>query len=97
NETGYIKITGALGFPGLLFYLLWFWGILVFSRALLRSGDGVWKETAVLTIATAVGFLINYLTAPSDQSLFLSYIFPWLAGITIRQSVIALDHRVAHS
>ena len=86
NEAGYLKTTGALGYPGLIVFLAWFLGVIIFSLAISRSFDGLWQELGVLTLVTAVGFLINNLTVPPDQSLFLSYIFPWLAGMTVRRS-----------
>lgn len=87
SEAGYLKVVGALGYPGLLAFLGWFLGIIVFSFTASRSPDRLWQGLAALTLATAVGFLINNLTAPPDQSLFLIYIFPWLAGMTVRRSV----------
>jgi hypothetical protein len=87
NEAGYLKVTGALGLPGLLIFLGWFLGVLMVSLAAARSERDPWNALAVLTFATAVGFLINNLTAPPDQSLFLRYLFPWFAGMTVRRSV----------
>src|SRR5439155_15577843 len=52
-----------------------------------RSTTGPLNALAVLTLTAAVGFLINNLTAPPDQSLFLRYVFPWLAGMTVHRSV----------
>ncbi|HXJ84551.1 MAG TPA: O-antigen ligase family protein [Candidatus Methylomirabilis sp.] len=83
NDAGYLKVAGALGAPGLLIFLGWFFGIVVASAAVSRVTDGPWQGLGFLTLATAVGWLVNDLTAPPDQSLFLSYVFPWLAGMTV--------------
>ncbi len=85
QEAGYFKITGDLGMPGLVFFLLWFWGILLFSLNLFRTSMGHWKMLGLIVFATAVGFMLNNLTAPPDQSSFLIYVFPFLAGIVVRR------------
>lgn len=83
NEAGYLKVVGALGAPGLVIFLGWFLGIIVTSWAVSQSADGPWRGLAILTLVVAIGCLVNDLTAPPDQSLFLSYMFPWLAGMTV--------------
>jgi hypothetical protein len=85
SEAGYLKVAGALGYPGLAFMLGWFLGVIVGSIAVWRSTDGQWQALGALTLATATGWLINNLAAPPDQSLFLVYLFPWLAGMTVRR------------
>ena len=85
QEAGYFKITGDLGIPGLLFFLLWFGGLLLCSLNLFRTTVGVWKLIALSTFVTALGFLLNNVTAPPDQSPFVIYVFPFLAGITLRR------------
>jgi len=85
QEAGYFKITGDLGIPGLLFFLAWFLGLLLYSLNLFRTTAGVWKMLALSTFVTAIGFMLNNITAPPDQSPFLIYVFPFLAGITVHQ------------
>ena len=83
NEAGYLKVAGALGVPGLLIFLGWFAGVIRASWAVWRAADAPWHNLAILAFATAIGSLINNVTAPPDQSLFIGYLFPWLAGMTV--------------
>lgn len=84
SETAYLKITGALGFHGLLLWLAWFTGIILASSLVVRRTSGLKRGFAVITIAIAIGFMLNNFTAPPDQSLFVIYVFPWMAGIVVR-------------
>jgi hypothetical protein len=84
TEAGYLKLTGALGIPGLLLFAGWFGGILLYSLKALRRTTGSQRGIVVATFVVAVGFLLNNLTAPPDQSPFVIYIFGWLAGLSIQ-------------
>jgi len=84
SEAGYFKVTGDLGFPGLLLFLAWFSGILFWAWRLIRRRDSTWRQLGLISFVAAVGFLFNNLTAPPDQSLFMIYVFAWLAGLTVR-------------
>jgi hypothetical protein len=87
QEAGYLKITGDLGLPGILFFILWFGGILFFSLNLFWTSEGDWKTLSLVVFTTAVGFLLNNVTAPPDQSPFVIYVFPFMAGIVIGRYV----------
>lgn len=84
SETAYLKITGALGIPGLLLWLAWFTGIILASLLVVRRTSGLKRGVSVITIAIAIGFMLNNFTAPPDQSLFVIYVFPWMAGFVVR-------------
>jgi O-antigen ligase len=84
SETAYLKITGALGFPGLILWLTWFLGIVLASYHTVRRQHGIKRGVAIIAVAMSVGFILNNFTAPPDQSLFVIYVFPWIAGIVVR-------------
>jgi hypothetical protein len=88
TEAGYLKITGALGLPGLLLFLGWFMGILVYSFVGYKMMVGHWRGVAAVTLVASIGFLLNNFTAPPDQSTFTIYIFCWFAGVTIQQVIL---------
>jgi len=85
QEAGYFKLTGDLGFIGLVLFFSWFGGILIASINLFRTSEDIWKVLGVTVFSTASGFLLNMLTAPPDQSTFVIYIFPFLAGVLSRK------------
>jgi len=84
SEAGYFKITGDLGLPGLLLFLAWFSGVLFYAWRLIHRREGAWRQLGLIGFVAAVGFLVNNLTAPPDQSPFTIYVFAWLAGLTVR-------------
>ncbi len=84
TESGYFKLTGALGLPGVVLFAAWFYGILAYSYAGYRRLGGIWRGLALVTFVSAIGFLLNNLTAPPDQSTFVIYLFGWLAGMTVQ-------------
>jgi hypothetical protein len=84
QEAGYFRITGAIGLPGLFLFLTWFGGIIYFNISSFRRSRTIWQGLAGVTLMTAVGFLLNTLTGPVDQSPFTIYVFAWLAGISVR-------------
>jgi O-Antigen ligase len=85
SEAGFLKIVIAMGVPGTLLYLAWFAGILAYAFIGYRELVHPYQASAaLLTFVIAVGFLINNITAPPDQSLFVIYIFPWLAGLSVQ-------------
>ncbi len=84
SEAGYLKVTGALGWPGLLLFLLWFGGIIFICWQAIPTTTGYAQGIVMVTLVTAVGFLLNNLTAPPDQSPFTIYIFGWLAGLSVQ-------------
>lgn len=84
SEAGYLKVTGALGWPGLLLFLLWFGGIIFFCWQAIPTTTSYPQAIVMVTLVTAVGFLLNNLTAPPDQSPFTIYVFGWLAGLSVQ-------------
>lgn len=88
QEAGYFMITGALGLPGLLLFIGWFFGIIGYSYRGYYKYKGDRRAIAMVVILTAVGILINNLTAPPNQSPFLVYTFSWLAGLSVQQTTL---------
>lgn len=88
SEAGYFKITGALGLLGLLFFCGWFLGILAHAYRLYRKLKlhDPHRALILVTLVTAIGFLLNNITAPPDQSIFVLYVFSWLAGLTVQRA-----------
>lgn len=84
SEAGYFKITGALGLPGLFLWFSWFIGIMIHSLYNYYKLSGLRRGVVAIILVSALGIMLNNLTAPPDQSLFVIYIFPWLAGLTVR-------------
>lgn len=84
EEAGYLKITTALGVPGLVFFLSWMFGIFILSWKAYRRANGTLSGIGLVTCGMTVGFLVNNLTAPPDQSLFVIYLFCWLAGTSVQ-------------
>lgn len=95
SEAGYFKITGDLGLPGLFLFLGWFGGILLAAFSLIRRAQGVWRQLGLITFAVAIGFLLNNLTAPPDQSPFTIYVFAWLAGLTVCVAMLPVPEAAA--
>jgi hypothetical protein len=91
SEAGYFKVTGELGWPSLILFAGWFTGIIAMAYKGHRKCNGIWRGLALITLVTAIGFLINNLTAPPDQSTFTIYVFAWLAGLTVRIATIRPD------
>ncbi len=85
EEAGYFKLTTDLGVPGLAIFVAWFAGVLWCAFSIYRKSSGMWRGLAIIVFAIACGFLINNLTAPPDQSPFVMYVFPWLAGLIASQ------------
>lgn len=90
SEVGYLKITGTLGLPGLLLVLSWFLAILTYSFFAYHKFQGALQGVAIVTLVAAIGFLVNNLTAPPDQSPFTIYVFGWLAGLAIQLATRSL-------
>ena len=84
QEAGYLKVTTALGLPGLLAMLGWLAGLLAHARRLVASSDGVAVGVGVVVYAACVGFLVNNLAAPPDHSPMFIYVFAWLAGLAVQ-------------
>ena len=53
----------------MLIFLAWFAGVISSSWAVFHAEDDPWQDLAILTFVTAIGCLINNVTAPPDQSL----------------------------
>jgi O-antigen ligase len=83
SEAGFLKVAGALGFPGLLLFLGWFLGVVWAAAAVVRAPNGLGQGLAILMLVCLSGYLLNSLTVPPDQSLFLAYLVPWLGGMTV--------------
>lgn len=89
QEAGYLKLTGDLGLPGLALFIAWFVGILVTAFAVMRrikindQDLGNPRDLAIVVFTIALGFLLNNVAAPPDQSPFVIYLFPWLAGCLV--------------
>jgi hypothetical protein len=83
NEAGFLKVAGALGFPGLLLFLGWFLGVAWAAAAVARAPNGLGQGLAILMLVCLAGYLLNFLTVPPDQSLLLAYLVPWLGGMTV--------------
>jgi O-antigen ligase len=97
SEAGYLKVTGALGWPGLLLFLFWFGGIIFICWQATTTTTGYAQGVVMVTLVTAVGFLLNNLTAPPDQSPFTIYVFGWLAGLSIQlATALRLTHAANH-
>jgi hypothetical protein len=97
SEAGYFKVTGDLGLIGLALFGAWFGGLLLAGRALTRMQTGIWRDLGMVTFAASIGFLLNMLTAPPDQSPFTIYVFAWLAGLTVRAAVADVPMRNSSS
>ena len=88
SEAGYLKVSSSLGIFGLFLYLVWFRKIINHSYLGYSRHNGVNDDIiSLLTFIVAIGFLINNLTAPPDQSPFVIYIFCWLAGLSVQLSI----------
>jgi O-antigen ligase len=81
QEAGYFKLTGDMGVVGLGLFVVFFAGVLANASKLLRRTKSSHQHLALITALIAIGFLINNITAPPDQSPFVIYLFPWLAGV----------------
>lgn len=93
QEAGFFMLTGAIGMPGLLFFLSWFAGVVLYSYAAFRRFDDARRGLALISLTAAIGFLINNLTAPPNQSPSAVYVFSWLAGMTVQQATLRLPQR----
>jgi hypothetical protein len=80
-------VAGALGVPGLLIWLAWFGGVLVYAARGSRRLRAPYQGLALVVAAITIGYLLNNLTAPPDQNLFVAYVFSWLAGIAVQLSM----------
>jgi len=87
TELGYRKITDSLGFPGLLLWFAWFGLILRSSYRLARRSTGWMRYMSLAVFSMALGFILNNITAPPDQSTVVVYLFHWLAGAVVYQSM----------
>lgn len=90
QEAGYLKLTGDLGLPGLTLFGAWFVGVLGTALLTLRrpihnpaARDLAVRDLAIVVLTIGCGFLLNNIAAPPDQSPFVIYLFPWLAGCLV--------------
>lgn len=84
SEAGYFKITGDLGLIGLMLFFSYFGGIIAISIALFNKTKARSpKALAIIVLITAIGFMLNNLTAPPDQSTFVMYVYGALCGIIV--------------
>jgi hypothetical protein len=86
-----------LGWPGLLLFLFWFGGIIFICWQATTTTTGYAQRLVMVTQITAVGLLLNNLTAPHDQYPFNIKVLGCLAGLSIQLSTaLRLTHAANH-
>jgi O-antigen ligase len=83
-DNQYFAFALELGVAGLLLHVAILLGILTAGVRAFRTAPSETSRSSGLLIAvTAVGILINAMTAAVMNSMMLTYVFLWLAGATI--------------
>jgi len=83
-DNQYFKFALELGIPGLLLHVAILIGILTAGlRASLTAPTETSRSYGLLVAVTALGIMLNAMTATVINSMMLAYVFLWLAGAMV--------------
>lgn len=80
GDNQYLKYAVELGILGLGLHLATMLGAVLTGVRGVRDGKGVQAEYSMVVAATALGILLNAVTAVVFNSMMLTYVFFWLLG-----------------